>query len=879
MKQSLLKSLMTMFLLGGVFVMAMAQNVAYGWASMSDGTGYNTVSLDLNTVTNTRPYVTPETLNSGLGTSLGGVKSFYGGTSAGKNYYALLGIGDPLNPDSEPKIILHSVNFEKGTAKAIGSAHKEEFNCLTYSDVTGKLYATTINTVDSTTTLYVFNVEDGTKTQIAVLPTVYNSLVADNINGGFYGLKNTYDSKKFKAFPSIYYLWGEEANFASSLMYKEETQSVNRLAPRYDMAVGKGSVWFTAGAYVYVYEDGKVTYKGNTSTALYGLTFTKSTEGGTGTSQGGGDDEEPTVKRLLVRQLQYGDAMGDVPDDVDMKKTEYFYDSDCKLLRVGEYGREYVGNTGGQYNLTKYHKYEYDEKGNQTATSAYQWGQYDYGDFAFKESPAEATTSEYNDNNQCVMQTTSSYIYTYEYDGDGNLIKTSKFTKKNYPTKASQIIEYSDFTDGKNKPTVIKSTSETYPNNTSYVYDGFCTYDEKGNKVQEILYKSGATSMEEPDVVYSVETWTYDEENDLAEYMKLKPNSEKNIVPNSKTVYEKIDGDRNRIRRTSYTWKAPAPEDENQDGTWNRSGLPWVDEYAEFGEILPYIDTQLTVTKDETELNTAVLKFPMPMTAMQSPCKINIYRNGLLIATEDIAELMTDDVDETSHMPVLAYTDHSLANGEYEYYVQTLVGTLPAGDEFGEGEPTYTGFCVSNLASVTMNVNLPAVTDIKAVSKRTDEHGDEIATITWTNPAEVSDAKLGFIKNGLYFSKKQLAESETEESNVNELEASFYLPTMKVFVLTTYKYGKAKSEEVEIDLSQVVSTGVSAVTVAGATVSLDGRVLSLSENADVSVYTVNGSLVTKASGTSVDLGGLSAGAYVICVEQNGVTNAYKMVLK
>ena len=100
---------------------------------------------------------------------------------------------------------------------------------------------------------------------------------------------------------------------------------------------------------------------------------------------------------------------------------------------------------------------------------------------------------------------------------------------------------------------------------------------------------------------------------------------------------------------------------------------------------------------------------------------------------------------------------------------------------------------------------------------------------------------------------------------------------MNVFVLTRYKFGKAISDTLAVD---VLKDGIAKVTDNGSSISFDGKVVTVDGKANFSVFSVAGKMEahTAASG-SIDLTAMKPGAYIVCVEQNGKKNAFKVVVK
>ena len=66
---------------------------------------------------------------------------------------------------------------------------------------------------------------------------------------------------------------------------------------------------------------------------IAGVTFGKSSAEGVPAENI--PDDKPAAKRFLVMRRIYGSFMGDVPDDVDSKRTYYYYNVDGKEVGYG----------------------------------------------------------------------------------------------------------------------------------------------------------------------------------------------------------------------------------------------------------------------------------------------------------------------------------------------------------------------------------------------------------------------------------------------------------------------------------------------------------------------------------------------------------------
>lgn len=554
--------------------------------------------------------------------------------------------------------------------------------------------------------------------------------------------------------------------------------------------------------------------------------------------------------RQLVRTLKYGDAMGDAPKDVDMSKSEYFYDSDNRLMRVVESGRTYgEGNKPLDYKVMYLYKYEYAADGLSSTCTTYQTGLYDYGDMGWKDKGTETTT--YDSDGRVVSEVQSMYLVTYEYDEAGNVVKMTKASKSS--GKVSQEFTYSDFV-GKDKPKTIVSTSPSY---STYRYTATCEYDEAGNKLSELqVYTDEKKAGEKK----QLETWTYEEDGFLRQYNKYTSFEDDGTPkPYSKRCYWLPDETNpNRIMYSDSTWTA-------SQQIWSGSGRPTLEEYADFGETAEATVTTLAVSLAEGKINTVRLDIAIPEGTDETKSAFNIYCDGALIDTKWAYEL-----EKTDGKATLSYIHEGLYNGDHDYFVQMLTGNSNDIDD-------YVGYSISNPASISLSLELPPVTNLKAVDHRKGDNSSDIVTFTWTNPEYPED--YGFISNDLYLGRAQLSESSTDDAAATSLEGSFYSATLNVFVLTRFKYGKAFSETITVNLADV-PTGIAAASTTAGTISLNGRMLNIGRNADITVCSFDGKTQAKAAAArGIDLSRLAAGTYIICVGDGKATEAYKVVLK
>ena len=748
-----------------------------------------------------------------------------------------------------------TLNFETGNATVVKKLSRTALypKTMAYDAVSQTLYGVVSDYDDATgksfDKLCAIDTATGDLTDLAAFDSyVSQETLCSDGNGGLYLIQSKTNSS-WKYYPLICSIDVANGTYETTEVAKFETTYLS--GTTYNCSLAKdGKIYYANSTNMYVFSpvDSTFTLAGTLSKGLYGMSETLANV-----------DGEPaavaTNSRLLVSKKWYGDIMGTAPEAVDMTKTLYFYDTNLKLSRVVEYGRTYDTN---EYELSAYNKYNYDENGNLLNTVRYQNGVYDFGDMALQERSSE--TYEYDDNNKLVKKVTDAYTYEYVYDGNNIVTETVKS-----PTgDVIQVLEYKEFID-ENKPFIVESSSPNHPDWTGYFYVAARNYDDAGNLINEKRYPD----YEHADTPIQEENWEYTD-GVLTLYTKNCFSSETGETYSQlKTVYEMVDGNPDLIKETTYT--------ANGDSNWAMSGRPCVSEYRDFEGKDMESAIEFAVEPVEGQKNTNKLIFSIPAMAYLGSCRIDIYRNGQLIISKDIydiLEAMGDEFDGTA----LACYDEEVCNGEYEYFVQPMSG--PSMEPFeGEDETAtvdeYTGYCISYPVESVLALDLPKVTDLYVSGAKKNEYDEDVLTISWTNPENMEE--YGFISNDLYFEDMQLPESSTTEMGTTSLDGSFYFNNMNVFVLTRYKFGKAISDTLAVD---VLKDGIAKVTDNGSSISFDGKVVTVDGKANFSVFSVAGKMEahTAASG-SIDLTAMKPGAYIVCVEQNGKKNAFKVVVK
>lgn len=885
MKKYLLSSLLVLGLALYSTVAAWAENVVYGLMP-SNTYGARTTSFDIDALGATALKITPEF-------AFENAEEFNCGTSVGDKYYAFVvnrGVDAPafvtLNFTTGKMVVVNDKSFTYGKP-GFGA------NGMAYDEANEKLYAIEgvyDESLDATATkLFSVDTTNGTLTEVATLNDSYEAIASDH-KGGFYLVKVV--SKDRKNYPVLYKVSADfkvteaVANTTVTCSYS----TFNSLVASKD---GK-TVYYAAGKSIYAFDvtAGTVEMKGNLNLNIAGITFDKSSADGAAAENI--PDAKPAAKRFLVMKRIYGSAMGDVPDDVDSKRTYYYYNVDGKEVGYANYGRLYTDlGISDKFNIVDIAKPVFDENGNIVARNTYQWGPYDFLDYTFKKTP-NCETYEYNEAGQLVSDTTSVYYHEYTYNEDGTLATLNTYNK--FTKKLSQSILYVAYDE---KGNVISYVSDG--NWDSQKYNGEIEYDENGNKVLEFQYKvvddptMPGETMNKPK---QLEKWEY-VNNGLALYQRFRYNDKGEEVPDYKTVYEPVvEGDYNDVyvRDSSYFANG-------KNSKWMGESTYSRYTYVDFTDMEEATNIELTAEVDAKAYNTVNLKFTIPQLAFMQDSKYVIYRDCAPIDTLSFEDIMKIADPETG---LCTYQDKLVKNGTYDYFIQPLftaysddmmVADLdePGIDDGGvvgpeeNPEAEWIGYYSTTPVQVTVYTELPSVTELALTGGEIKTSGNianlqktYYAGLSWKNPENITE--YGFKKNSVFLGTEgqALAEVTKADSTNVKVELAFEEDT-EAYVVTSYALGYAISDTITVKIKDIdaLATGVEGVTVDGAVkATFANNAITLSDNANISVFAANGQKVyEKDNVTSVSLNNLPAAAYIVCVEKNGNVNAYKYRVK
>lgn len=883
MKKYLLSSLLVLGLALYSTVAAWAENVVYG-IMPSNTYGARTTSFDIDALGSDALKLTPEF-------AFENAEEFNCGTSVGDKYYAFV-----VNRGVDAAAFV-TLNFTTGNMVVVNDKSftygKPGFgaNGMAYDELNDKLYVIEgvfDESVESTATkLYSVDTTNGTLTEVATWKDSYEAIASDH-KGGFYVIKLETVGKK--TYPVLYKV---SADFNVTEAVANTT--VNCSYTTYNSLVASkdgNTVYYAAGKGVYAFDvtAGTVEKKGDLKLNIAGITLDKSSADGAAAEI---TPDAKSAKRFLVMKRIYGSAMGDVPDDVDSKRTYYYYNADGKEVGYANYGRLYTDlGVSENFNLVDIAKPVFDENGNIVAKNTYQWGPYDFLDYTFKKTP-NCETYEYNEAGQLVSDTTSVYYHEYTYNENGTLATLNTYNK--FTKKLSQSIQYVAYDE---KGNVVSYVSDG--NWDSQKYNADIDYDENGNKVEEYQYQV----VDDPNMQGStknkskqLESWKY-VDNCLAEYQRFRFDDNGDAVPEFKTVYEPVvEGDYNDVyaRDSSYF-------DNGKNSKWMGESTYSRYTYVDFTDMEEATYMKLTAEVDAKAYNTVNLKFSMPQLGGVQDCKFVIYRDCTPIDTLSFDDFVANADPETG---LCTYQDKLLKNGTYDYFIQPLFTAYsddmmaadvdePGIDDGGvvgpeeNPEAQWIGYYSTTPVQVTVYTELPAVTELALTGGKIVTSGSianlqktYYAGLSWKNPENVED--YGFKKNSVYLGMEEqsLAEITKADSTNATVELAFEEDT-EAYVVTSYALGYAISDTITVKIKDIEdATGVEGITVDGAVkATFAGNTITLSDNATVSVFAANGQKVYEENNvTSVSLNNLPAAAYIVCVEKNGNVNAYKYRVK
>lgn len=567
-----------------------------------------------------------------------------------------------------------------------------------------------------------------------------------------------------------------------------------------------------------------------------------------------------TQNRFLVKAVTFGSQMGDMPENLDSKRVYYYYNTDGKLVGSSTYGRNYTdGGYSDTFSLTDIEKIVFDVNGNMTNKDFYQYGDYDDGDYSFhKTQNCESYT--YDAQGRLATDTTSMRINEYKYNDDGTLQKVTSYNKR-----TKKLVQEITYTYENGQATHYSSTGQYYE------FEADLKYDADGNKTEEYQYAKSGENVKPR----QRETWTYTD-GVLTLYMKYRYDSKGAEVADSKKEYVPVENNMNVMDVSDYTYNSVKD-------TWNKWGLTVRQTYRDFSGMKEATQTMLlSATPDKKLKNTINLQFTAPKAGLVHGCKFVVYRDCVALDTLDLADVMDPATKQCS------YQDKELKNDTYTYFVQPLFALTNGEISDATADSEWVGYYTSTPMDVNVALakELPAVTDLKLVGGEVKRIGSAMsqmmeyyADFEWKNPANLEE--LGFVRNDVAFVGMGLSDTKLEGA-AESARVQIMDDEMQVYVITTYKYGKAYSDAITVTVKDIEKyNGVESITADGVVkATFAGNTVQLSDAANVSVYSAAGAKVyAKQNTCSVALGQLPAATYIICVEKDGKSSLYKYGVK
>lgn len=567
-----------------------------------------------------------------------------------------------------------------------------------------------------------------------------------------------------------------------------------------------------------------------------------------------------TQNRFLVKAITLGSQMGDMPEDLDSKRQYYYYNTDGKLVGSSTYGRNYTdGGYSDEFSLTDIEKIVFDVNGNMTNKDFYQYGDYDDGDFAFRKTQ-NCESYTYDAKGRLATDTTSMRINEYKYNDDGTLQKVTSYNKR-----TKKLVQEITYTYENGLATHYSSTGQYYE------FEADLKYDADGNKTEEYQYAKSGEEVKPR----QRETWTYTD-GVLTLYMKYRYDSKGAEVADSKKEYVPVENSLNVMDVSDYTYNSVKD-------TWNKWGLTVRQTYRDFSGMKEATQTMLlSATPDKKLKNTINLQFTAPKAGLVHGCKFVVYRDCVALDTLDLADVMDPATKQCS------YQDKELKSDTYTYFVQPLFALTNGEISDATADSEWVGYYTSTPmdVNVALATELPAVTDLKLVGGEVKRIGsimsqliEYYADLEWKNPANLEE--LGFVRNDVAFVGMGLSDTKLEGA-AESARVQIMDDEMQVYVITTYKYGKAYSDAITVTVKDIEKyNGVESVTADGVVkATFAGNTVQLSDAANVSVYSAAGAKVyAKQNTCSVALGQLPAATYIVCVEKDGKSSFYKYGVK
>ena len=837
MKRFYLKSLVLLGLLAGE---VSAQNTAYV-VKHESGEAY---SIDMKT-----PAQTEKAVASGLADvqMMGDV--LIAGDLVDKYYYLLKYDG------MEDADVLLKVDLATGKSETIGNVGTE-YTDMTYDASTQIMYGV------KGTALYSVSLADATETKLKDLKESTSMLrgIAVNSEGLLYTMNKTTDGKFTlnTINPKNGYAYTQvcELSLEGGLKNINTRQSID--------FNNEGELYWLAdiliSGYTYTYHTAKINVTSGAISLLGDLSVKYSALAMA--EMAGGEEPEPDPEPEIVQRVKYSYLMGDAMGAVDgaSKVTEYFYGTDNQLLRALELFKNSESKEMEPYTYTKYIK-SLDEVGNTIVTQCMRKKVAGGG----SSSDIDRYWQEYDSIDVTVYDATGKTIsYTkvgntrvdYTYDGN-NLVKEQEvyLTGGSMNGKVKRKNFYSDFVAGQiNCPQTILVGSNYDTSVTIQEY----TYDEFGNKIECITYKTTGAIADEDGVFYEgaqkgdpkqQETWTYDNKGRMTKYVKnVKYKNEAWAADfnNRKTTYEYIN-DTTYIHSFSGDgvsldgWYESPTYSKEVNGTFNgSSALNGFSVKPKGGEVGVYM---LTAEAPAVSVGDYLYK---------------VYRDGDVVG----------EMKANPESGLMEYED-KIGKGVHDWFVLTY-------DNMRE-----ISMNISDAVELDVDIQLNPVTDIQVVEKEI-EADEVVVTVEWKAPTtEGAELKgYNFYTNVVNLEQAVPVNGEKLITETTYTQRWVYENmregTQKDFwVEAVYDLGKVKSAKQTVELA--IPTGIDEINVSAKLMISDNMITVNGYCEGLSISNISGVCVTKTAGNEISIETLSSGVYVLTVKMADRVYSVKFV--
>ena len=776
------------------------------------------------------------------------------GATVGNRYYAY------ASSDWGAFNYFCTMNFENSTVAKVADVDEQTATSvldMACNPVTEQLYAirSAYTTSGNSTVVYTVNLTNGELAEACTLAGVSLTAITFDDNGNMYAV--AYDREgELGQYTYTVYLYTVDIENAEANVMREVGTPAKGILSKNSLAYNDGKLYYLYGRNIMVFEPKADTFEEIElpfSTNAVGLTFTKSTEGGT---TSGGDEEEDTGLRLKYEET-WGDAMGSSGVDEVTKRKIYYYDQYNNVVRMANYGRMYsdAGGMADEWQIMNYTKYEYDENHRMIESHSQQYGQYSGEDFAFKATD-DTVRYDYDANGRLSHEYTIASGDTinykeYRYDENGQLVYKAQMNPDLYGTYGTDYYvmsseTYSDFATF-NKPRRVVGDGAY----DSYKFVTVNEYDEDNNLVKSTKWNATEEQMQE--ITY--QTWRNDS---LVEKLvnRVRYSGEGYTeTPKNRYTYECVDGDPNKVRMFSWNYVSSAD-------TFAVQPVSTVSIYGQYDAV--YSPTDLVLTPVEGEINSYEISFNAPSVPTFGDVKFNIYRHGIFSGS-----IMMDDAEsfdqETGRF---VFTDHNVPNGTYDYMIETVVIDEITGDS--------TTYNVSNCVEVSPYVELPAVTNLHFVEYQREGSADLI-TVAWDAPADL-DPALMFQRYNVFITQlgMRVAENNEEDGQDTQYTLTFRFDREDIYIQSVYHFGKVNSDTITVDLTDPdmnpgTTEGISDATAGNGKVKVSESQITVDGVAStLLLYSVSGAMEGSYKNvSSVDISGLGRGVYVALVNVDG----------